>query len=50
MEAAANELVMISGKSKDQCLLALRAAQGVPDIAFEILMSGAPLDEASLGG
>lgn len=31
---------MISGKTRDQCLLALRAAQGNPDVAFEILLSG----------
>lgn len=39
---------MISGKTREQCLLALRAAQGNPDVAFEILMSGVPLDENSL--
>jgi len=40
MEAAVNELVMISGKSKEMCGAALRAAQGNPDVAFEILMQG----------
>lgn len=43
MEVAANELVMISGKPKDQCILALRAAFGNPDRAFEFLMSGVNL-------
>lgn len=41
---------MISGKTREQCLLALRAAQGSPDVAFEILMSGMPLNEAALAG
>ncbi len=50
MEASVNELVMISGKTREQCLLALRAAQGSPDVAFEILMSGIPLNEAALSG
>jgi hypothetical protein len=50
LEASVNELVMISGKTRDQCVLALRAAQGSPDVAFEILMSGMPLTEAALGG
>lgn len=34
---------MISGKSKEQCTLALRAAFGNPDRAFEYLMSGVNL-------
>lgn len=38
-----NDLVMLTGKSRDQCILALRAAQGVPDVAYEILASGMPL-------
>jgi hypothetical protein len=43
MEVAVNELVMISGKPKDQCVLALRAAFGDPNRAFEYLMSGVNL-------
>jgi hypothetical protein len=34
---------MISGKPRDQCILALRAAFGNPDRAFEYLMSGVNL-------
>jgi hypothetical protein len=34
---------MISGKSKEMCVAALKAANGNPDVAFEILMSGIPL-------
>jgi hypothetical protein len=34
---------MISGKPKEQCALALRAAFGNPDQAFEYLMSGVNL-------
>ncbi|TNV82480.1 hypothetical protein FGO68_gene4099 [Halteria grandinella] len=34
MEVAVNDLVMLTGRSKDDCTLALRAAQGVPDIAY----------------
>lgn len=40
----------ITGKSKDQCTLAIRAAQGNPDVAYEILASGMPLNAAMLGG
>lgn len=35
--------MMISGKGKDQCVLALRAAFGNPDRAFEYLLSGVNL-------
>lgn len=34
---------MISGKPRDQCVLALRAAFGNPDHAFEYLLSGVNL-------
>jgi hypothetical protein len=47
MEEQVNELVMISGKSREQCVLALRAAFGDPNRAFEYLMAGIP---AGLGG
>jgi len=40
VEAAVNELMAISGKPKDLCIQALAAAQGIPDVAFEFLMSG----------
>lgn len=30
----------ISGKSRDLCIRALAAAQNIPDVAFEFLMSG----------
>lgn len=40
VEAAINELMAISGKPKELCLQALQAAQGIPDVAFEFLMSG----------
>ena len=50
MEVAVNDLVAITGKSKDQCTLALRAAQGNPDVAYEILASGMPLNAAMLSG
>ena len=40
VEAAVNELMAISGKDKELCVRALAAAQGVPDIAFEFLLSG----------
>lgn len=36
---------MISGKTKDQCALALRAAFGDPNRAFEYLMSGVNLEQ-----
>ena len=35
-----NELMAISGKPKELCTQALQAAQGIPDVAFEFLMSG----------
>ena len=40
VEAAVNELMAISGKPKELCTQALAAAQGIPDVAFEFLMSG----------
>jgi hypothetical protein len=40
VEAAVNELMAISGKPKELCAQALAAAQGIPDVAFEFLMSG----------
>lgn len=40
VEAAVNELMAISGKPKELCQQALQAAQGIPDVAFEFLMSG----------
>lgn len=30
----------ISGKDRDLCIRALAAAQGIPDVAFEFLLSG----------
>lgn len=42
---AVNDLVMLTGRTKEECTLALRAAQGVPDIAYEILASGMPLNQ-----
>ena len=49
-EVAVNDLMAITGKSKDQCTLAIRAAQGNPDVAYEILASGLPLNEGMLSG
>ena len=45
-----NDLVAITGKSKEQCTLAIRAAQGNPDVAYELLASGMPLNAAMLIG
>lgn len=39
-EEAINELIAISGKTRDQCIQALRVAYGDPNRAFEYLMSG----------
>lgn len=50
MEVAVNDLVAITGKNKEQCTLAIKAAQGNPDVAYEILASGMPLNEAMLSG
>jgi len=46
---AVNDLVMLTGRTKEQCTLALRAAQGIPDVAYEILSSGMPLDGSGAG-
>ena len=40
----------ISGKSRDQCIRALTAAQNIPDVAFELLMSNVPLDSVGAAG
>jgi hypothetical protein len=50
MEVAVNELIMISGKPRDQCVLALRAAYGNPDRAFEFLLSNVNLSALAAGG
>ena len=39
-EASVNELIAISGKSREMCIQALTAAHNIPDVAFEFLMSG----------
>jgi len=40
VESAVQELMAISGKSRELCIQALIAAHNIPDIAFEFLMSG----------
>ena len=50
VEAAVNELMAISGKPKELCTQALAAAQGIPDVAFEFLMSGHIPQVAAGGG
>ena len=45
-----NDLIAITGKSKEQCTIAIRAAQGNPDVAYELLASGLPLDPSMVGG
>jgi hypothetical protein len=39
-EESITELMGISGKTRDQCMAALRAAFGDPNRAFEYLMAG----------
>lgn len=39
----------ISGKPKELCVQALAAAQGIPDVAFEFLMSG-HIPQMAMGG
>ena len=41
-------MVAITGKSKEQCTLAIRIAQGNPDVAYELLASGMPLNAAMM--
>ena len=42
----------ISGKPRDDCIRALQAAQNIPDVAFEFLMSGyiPPVGQGPPGG
>ena len=42
----------ISGKSRELCIQALTAAQNIPDVAFEFLMSGyiPPVGAGGAGG
>jgi len=40
VESAVNELMAISGSSREMCIKALAAANNIPDVAFEFLMSG----------
>ena len=39
-EASVNELMAISGQPRDLCIKALNVAHNIPDVAFELLMSG----------
>ena len=41
--------MMITAKSKEECIKALRFARGSPDFAFEVLMSGQPIPEPEGG-
>lgn len=49
VESAVSELMAISGKDRGLCIQALMAANNIPDVAFEFLMSGnipeQPLDD-----
>lgn len=49
VEAAVNELMAISSKPKEECIRALTAAHGIPDVAFEFLLSG-HIPEVPMGG
>ena len=49
VEAAVAELMAISSQSREACIRALTAAQGIPDVAFEFLLSG-NIPEVSAGG
>lgn len=50
VESAVNELMAISGKPKELCTQALQAANGIPDIAFEFLISGQIPPVGAMGG
>jgi hypothetical protein len=41
-EAKVNTLMEISGKTKEECTIALRIARGDSDIAYEFLANGVP--------
>jgi len=42
--------MVISGKDRDLCIQALAAAQNIPDVAFEFLMSGYIPSAGDAGG
>ena len=50
VESAVTELQSISGKPREECIRALAAANNIPDIAFEFLMSGYIPPPGSMGG
>jgi hypothetical protein len=49
VESAVTELMSISGSSREMCIKALAAANNMPDLAFEFLMSG-NIPDAPVGG
>lgn len=44
-----NDLIALSGKPRDLCIRALTAAQGIPDIAYDLLMSGVNIPDVPQG-
>lgn len=45
VQDAVNNLVAMTGRGPEECVQALTIARGSPDVAYDILISGVPLNQ-----